>query len=177
VLAVNRAICFSRLFPVDFWATSDDPNLLWGWAQKYLHRKTRILSTWNNLPAWHKLLGLQGVNKRLFLHRDVVMDKVDETGEGYIGGDGKAPLVPTVIMALGWLHSVGVSKVRIFGADMRGQGHAASPKTISPLETEETRFRWGVERCMMDACMRTYRKNGGRLERWAFLPRADLARS
>lgn len=166
VLAVNHAIALSSTLPVDCWATVDDPRNLWEWGREHLHRTTKLLSTENNLPVWHRLIGMRSVNRRLYASSPVFMEAVPETGEGYIGEDGKPPLLPTVVHALGWLRKVGARHVRLFGCDMGGQGSPLSPIPYREEASEQSNFRWGVERALIGLSMKHYRREGLRLERW-----------
>ena len=166
VLAVNRAIALSETFPIDFWASSDDPRNLWEWAKPYFPSGCKILSVDNNIPVWHRLLGHRTTNRKLYAPDPTFMDRVDETNEGYIGSDGKAPLVPTVMHAIGWLYRLGVKRVRLFGCDMRGEGSPLGSIPWQEAESDGTKFRWGVERTMLGLSMKGYRKTDQRLERW-----------
>lgn len=168
VVAVNRAVALSWLFPIDLWASTDDPRNLWEWGRPYLRREVKILTIENNIPIWHKLLGLQAFNRRVYAPSGVFMEASPETGgEGYIGMDGKPPLVPTVLHVIGWLSRIGAKHVRLFGCDMRGDGSPIGPFPFQEEPSTSSRFRWEVERAMIAIAMKTYRTQGKRLERWS----------
>ena len=166
VVAVNRAIALSGVFPIDCWATVDDPRNLWEWSKPYRPRGLKLFTTENTLPIWHKLIGVRGVNRKLYAPSPVFMEYVPETGEGYIGEDGKPPMLPTVIHLLGWLKKVGARRVRLFGCDMEGDGSPLDGSTYTEQASEGSKFRWQVERALIALCMKMYRKDGSRLERW-----------
>jgi len=153
-IAVNRAIATPNV-PIDFWATSDDPRLLWAWAEPFRHKKLRYFSTDQNVGIWLDLLGAN-------------LPKLYSVHMTPMGRDekGLAVILPTVLPVLGWLLRCGVTKVRIFGADMLGMGSPISGDWKSNPDAE-WHGRWIIERTLFSHAARTYRARGSRIERWS----------
>lgn len=154
VVAINRAIAFSPDIPIDFWATTDDPRNLWEWGQPYLHEKTRLFTTLNNLMCWDEM-GVEAT--RIYHWRSTYMDNL-------VGADGLAPLIPTLFPVLAWILQQGTKEVLLLGADMIGSGTPGID--FSPLADEGHALRWSVERRMLALSMRQYRTKGSRIRRW-----------
>lgn len=157
VVAVNHAICLD--VPIDFWATSDNPNKLWEWSEPYRTPDLRFFTAGD---------------KNLLLMLDLVEDsqRVYGRGETVIGTDHEKRgniILPTVIPVLAWLLACGAHRVRLFGCDMRG---THSPLHMSLEFTEDDpHSRWIVERSLLAHAYRQYRAQGARIERWNRKPK------
>jgi len=154
VVAVNRAIAYSTTTPIDFWATTDDPRMLWDDYSPLLHEGTRIFSTVNNLLIWKDL----GVDIGRVYHWPATYMTEFATEEE------SGPLIPTLFPVLAWLLRQGTKEVRLLGADMIGSGTPGID--YEPVADEGHEMRWAVERAMLAACMRKYRLTGARIRRW-----------
>lgn len=175
VVAVNRAIAFSAIVPVDAWATLDDPNHLWRWAQPHLHHRTKLFSSDGapNILWWRDILGDANLG-RLYTRQPTYMDELAEFTES-----GQAPMVPTLFHVLAWLLQVGVKRVRLIGCDMDGTGSplqlsafaSSSPEGRmgwSPTNDEGHHYRWQIEREFLRLSEKHYQKRQARIERWTF---------
>lgn len=161
VVAVNRAIAFADRLPFDAWATLDDPNHLWGWAQQYLHPKTKLFSSDGtpNILFWRDILGDVNLG-RLYTRPPTYMDELADFTES-----GEAPMVPTLFHVLAWLLQVGVKHVRLVGCDMDGSGSPLAP-TWDRVADEGHVYRWQVEREFLRLSQEQYRARGARIEQW-----------
>lgn len=161
IVAVNRAIAFSDVLPVDAWATMDDPRFLWDWAQAYLHPTTKLFSGDDtpNILLWRDILTDDGLG-RLYTRPPTYMDELAEASE-----DGKAPMLPTLFHTLAWLLQVGAKHVRLVGCDMQGSGSPLGPEW-DPFPDEGHVLRWNVERELLAHSTKHYRARGARIERW-----------
>lgn len=158
-VAVNHALGLSWKLPVDVWATSDDPNHLWGWSHPHLPPAAKLFSTENNCLLWETLLGTEELNERLYGWQPTYMEHL-ETPEQ------KAPVLPTVMPVLAWLAHVGVEEVRLFGCDMEGQNSPLSAEPYSDEEDIGWEWRWEHERKLLSLAIKKYRERGKRLSRW-----------
>lgn len=152
-VAVNRALAVPDI-KKDFWATSDDPRALWSWSEEHRKPGLRFFSTDQNAGVWMLLLG-EEIRRLYSVHMTAMAH--DENGAMVI--------LPTVVPVLAWLLRLGVKRIRVFGADMRGMG--------SPLLGDwkhdpdwKWRSRWDVERVLFAHIARTARERGARIERW-----------
>lgn len=151
-VAVNRAIAIEAARP-DFWATSDDPRALWGWSEPYRKPGLRYFSTDQNAHIWVEML------PDFNLFYSVHMTPMGRDDNGML------VILPTILPVLAWLMRLGVKRVRVFGADMRGMG--------TPLigdwkhdPDRDWKSRWAVERVLFAHMARTARERGARIERW-----------
>lgn len=158
-VAVNHALSVPGV-RVDFWATSDDPMNLWEWSEKHRTAGLRYFSTDQNAHIWYGVLG-DRISRLLYSVHMTTMGR-DE--------NGMLIILPTVIPLLAWLLRIGCKRIRVFGADMCGQG--------SPLVSEwkqdpdrHWRSRWAVERVLFAHAVRTARGMGARIERWKPVPK------
>lgn len=157
IVAVNRAIAFSDVLPIDVWATTDDPRNLWEWAQPHLHDETKLLSVEDKVIVWQKLLP---DFSRLYAWHPSSMD-----AEGLQDEHGLHPLVPSLFPVLAWLLHVGARDVRLLGVDMVGSG-TPFLDDYSDDADEGYQIRWAVEREMLAHTARHYRARGARITRW-----------
>ena len=154
-MAVNRAIAYGAEIPIDIWATTDDPRVLWEAAQPHLRPDVGFFTTVNNLLVWRDL----GVDVgRLYHWRSTYMDDLR------LEGEDTGPLIPTIFPVLAWLLHMGTKEVRLLGADMLGSGTPGID--YEPVADEGHQMRWEVERTMLAASMRQYRLRGARIRRW-----------
>lgn len=156
VVAVNRAIAVARDFPVDVWATLDQPSNLWGWGQEFLHPATKLFTGDDKVIIWQRTL--PEVMDRLYSWPVTGMDGLEDS-------DGLAPLVPTLFHVLPWLCSLGVKHVDLLGADFSGTSSPLLPD-YSVHSDEGYILRWRVERDMLSLTMKQYRARGARITRW-----------
>ncbi len=150
-VAVNHALSIRA--PIDFWATSDNPNRLWPWSKPHRHRALRYFTTDQNIGVYSQLI------------RDVTKVYSVQFTEMW-KDDGMPIILPTIIPLLSWLLQLGVSEVRLFGCDMRGMN---SPiHSSEPFGEEEPNHtsRWKVERVLLSHAMRRYRAEGATIQRF-----------
>lgn len=177
VVAVNHALSLSGDIQVDFWATIDHPKNLWEWGQSHLHPACRLFTTENNLLFWLELLGsMEAVSERLYALKPTFMEATEDE-PAFLDDNGRPALIPTVIHVVSWLYQIGVERVRVFGADMRGSGSPLAFVPFSPVEDDGWRFRWAAERCFFALSQKKYRESGRRLERWAPLSTSSKNKS
>lgn len=159
VVAVNHALALSDRLPVDFWATVDDPKLLWDWSELHRPEGFKLFTTENNSTYWLDLLGEEAFNEKAYAWQPTFMEHLGTPEQ-------KAPVLPTVIPVLAWLSHVGCEHVRLFGCDMTGQNSHLSELPYSSEEDEGWEYRWAIERQLISICHKKYRARGKRLERW-----------
>lgn len=157
ILAVNRAIAFSDDIPFDFWATFDDPQNLWGWAQPHLHPEAKLFTADGKVVLWgHLPVDLT----RLYAWHQTIME-----AKGMEDQNGLCPLVPTLFPLLAWILSLGVQEVKLIGVDMSGSG-TPFLDDWQDVADEGYQLRWEVERQFLAHSARFYRAKGARLTRW-----------
>lgn len=157
VIAVNRAIHFSDVIPIDVWATTDDPRNLWEWAQPFLPEATKLFTVEDKAFVWEKLLP---DFSKLYAWHPSSMD-----AEGLIDEHGLHPLVPTLFPVLAWLLHLGTKHVHLVGVDMAGSGTPFAPDWHEDAD-EGYQIRWAVEREFLAHSVRFYRAKGARITRW-----------
>jgi hypothetical protein len=165
VVAVNHALSLSGKFPVDFWATVDNPKNLWDWGAPYLHERCKIFTTDNNTFILDGMIE-DAIAERVYALKPTFMEATEEH-PAFLSDDGKPALLSTLTHVLGWLYHIGVPHVRVYGADMRGSGSPLAFTPFSEAEDVGWQFRWGVERRLFDLASDKYRSCGRRLDRWA----------
>ena len=162
-VAVNHALSLSGKVPIDFWATVDDPDLLWAWSERHRHEQVKLWTTENNTPYYQDFLG-EAWEGRLYVWVQTFMEHLKE-------GDKKPPVIPTVVALLGWLSNMpGVEHVRMFGCDMVGTDSPLAAAGYSPDEDIGWEYRWIMERQLLALAFNKYRLQGKRIERWAKVP-------
>ena len=164
VVAINHALSLSDRVPIDFWATVDEPKVLWDWAQPHLHQDCKIFTTENNLAFWVETIGYEDGSRRLYAKEPSYMVETEHS-PAFLGQNGHAALLPTVTHVLGWLYHLDAD-VRVFGADMRGSDSPLSIAPFSEDEDEGWQFRWDAERRLFALSTKKFRSRGKRLERW-----------
>lgn len=173
VVAINHTLSMSDRVAVDFWATVDEPKILWDWAQPHLHPACKLFTTENNLGFWGDILGMEVASERLYAKAPSYMEKT-EWHPAFLGENGHPALLPTLTHVLGWCHALGAN-VRVFGCDMVGSDSPLSIAPFSEREDEGWKFRWAIERSLFALSTKKFRASGKRLERWA--PRSSSTKN
>jgi hypothetical protein len=156
VIAINHALATPT--PVDFWATSDNPQNLWAWSEPHRRRGLRYFTTDQALSVYDELLGDE--IRRVYSTHMTVMD---EGGEGSRG----ITILPTIVTVLAWLDGLGVQEVRLFGCDMTGRHSPLHSSQAFALEADDAHaWRWRIERALLAHAIRRDRQRGARIERW-----------
>ena len=160
-IAVNCALRMQPFVRVDAWAVVDAPVVLWDAVREHFKPHMDILTTGNNLESWEK---------RVDLTRILAVEPIyiSEAGVEVIDARGRKILMPTITFALAYLFKYREARhVRVFGADMRGEHGPLHPfLRFSEEDTQTSRQRWIAERVAFAQCIRWYRGEGRRLERY-----------
>lgn len=164
-IAVNCAIRMEPWLPIDVWAVVDAPSVLWDAVNGHFKDHMDILTTGNNLVAWERRVPLQ----RILAVEPIY---ISEAGVDVIDAKGRKILMPTLIFTLAYLFKYRKSEhVRVFGADMKGENGPLHPfLPFREKDTDHSRMRWIAERVAFAQCIRWYRKEGRRLERYSVDP-------
>jgi hypothetical protein len=155
VIAINHALATPT--PVDFWATSDNPQNLWEWSRPHRRAALRYFTTDQAVSVYSDLLGDE-IDRVYSTHMTVMHSGGEERG---------ITILPTIIPVLGWLNGLGVMDVRLFGCDMKGKHSPLhSSEEWVPEADDAHAWRWKIERALLAHAIRLFRERGARIERW-----------